>query len=54
MNAKFCWEFFKARVVKTVGNNAYELEDLQGVYHAKNVRASKSKQMQKNNVTNSK
>ncbi|XP_052837785.1 uncharacterized protein LOC128253437 [Drosophila gunungcola] len=38
-NAKFARKFLKARVFKTVGKNAYELEDLQGrpigVYHAK-------------------
>ncbi|KAH8367505.1 hypothetical protein KR084_009598 [Drosophila pseudotakahashii] len=41
-NAKFARKFLKARVVKAVGNNAYELEDLQGrhlgVYHAKDIR----------------
>nr|XP_041632381.1 uncharacterized protein K02A2.6-like [Drosophila kikkawai] len=41
-NAKFAKKFLKARVVKAVGNNAYELEDLQGrslgIYHAKDIR----------------
>ncbi|XP_041566016.1 uncharacterized protein K02A2.6-like [Drosophila elegans] len=41
-NAKFARKFLKARVVKTVGNKSYELEDLQGrsigVYHAKDIR----------------
>ncbi|XP_044312551.1 uncharacterized protein LOC123037115 [Drosophila rhopaloa] len=41
-NAKFARKFLKARVVKSVGNNAYLLEDLQGrslgVYHAKDIR----------------
>ncbi|KAH8351251.1 hypothetical protein KR059_012448 [Drosophila kikkawai] len=42
-NAKFAKKFLKARVVKAVGNNAYELEDLQGrslgIYHAKDIRS---------------
>jgi len=41
-NAKFARKFLKARVVKSVGSNAYLLEDLQGcslgVYHAKDMR----------------
>jgi len=41
-NAKFARKLVKAWVVNAVGNNAYELEDLQlrhlGVYHAKDNR----------------
>ncbi|KAH8246464.1 hypothetical protein KR038_003945 [Drosophila bunnanda] len=41
-NAKFAKKFLKARVVKAIGENAYELEDLDGrslgVYHAKDIR----------------
>ncbi|KAH8241592.1 hypothetical protein KR038_000891 [Drosophila bunnanda] len=41
-NAKFAKKFLKARVVKAIGGNAYELEDLDGrslgVYHAKDIR----------------
>jgi len=41
-NAKFAHKLIKARVVKSVGSNAYLLEDLQGrslgVYHAKDIR----------------
>lgn len=41
-NAKFARKFTKCRVVKTIGNNMYELEDLQGrpvgVAHAKDLK----------------
>ncbi|KAM8702628.1 hypothetical protein ACLKA7_000758 [Drosophila subpalustris] len=40
-NAKFARKFLKSRVVRAVGDNAYELEDLQGralgVFHAKDL-----------------
>ncbi|KAM8707995.1 hypothetical protein ACLKA7_015032 [Drosophila subpalustris] len=42
-NAKFARKFLKSRVVRAVGDNAYELEDLQGralgVFHAKDLRS---------------
>jgi len=41
-NAKFARKFLKSRVVRAVGTNAYELEDLQGrslgVFHGKDLR----------------
>ncbi|XP_062141806.1 uncharacterized protein LOC133849729 [Drosophila sulfurigaster albostrigata] len=41
-NAKFAKKFVKCRVVRGVGSNAYELEDLQGrslgVFHSKDIR----------------
>ena len=42
INAKFCNKWVKSRVVKPIGNNMYELEDLQGrnvgVYHVKDIK----------------
>ena len=42
INAKFCHKWVKARVVRIVGNNAYELEDLKGrsvgIFHAKDIK----------------
>jgi len=38
-NAKFARKFLKARVVKSVGSNAFLLEECSlGVYHAKDIR----------------
>lgn len=42
INAKFCRKFLKCRVVRPIGNNMYELENLQGKpighYHAKDIK----------------
>lgn len=44
INSKFCKKFQKCRIRGVVGQNRYELEDLNGqkslgVYHAKDIRA---------------
>lgn len=41
-NAKFCRKFIKCRIVRPVGNNMFELENLQGkpigIYHVKDIK----------------
>lgn len=43
VNAKFCKKFLKCRIVKPIGGNMYELENLQGqpigVYHVKDIKS---------------
>ena len=42
INAKFCHKWVKARVVKPIGNNMYDLEDCQGrnvgIFHVKDLK----------------
>ena len=42
VNAKFCHKWAKARVVKSVGNSSYELEDVKGrrigIFHTKDIK----------------
>lgn len=41
-NSKFCRKFIKCRILKPIGNNMYELENMQGksigIFHAKDIK----------------